>query len=117
MEKKYRAIVEFAELEEFMNVPIKNYSSGMQSRLGFAIAVNSEPDIILVDEILAVGDAKFQLKCRDKMKELQDSGVTFVVVSHSKGSVQMLCNRAILIKDRKIYIDGDIDTVYAEYDK
>lgn len=117
MEEKYDEIVKFAELEEFMEVPIKNYSSGMTARLGFAIAVNSKPDIVIVDEVLAVGDAKFSAKCRDKMKELQKSGVTFVIVSHSKSAVQMLCERAILIRDRKIALDGDIDTVYAEYAK
>lgn len=117
MEEKYDDIVKFAELEDFMEVPIKNYSSGMTARLGFAIAVNSKPDIIIVDEVLAVGDATFRAKCSAKMKELQQSGVTFVIVSHSKTSVKMLCERAIYIKDRKISLDGDIDTVYAEYEK
>ncbi len=117
MENKYDEIVEFSELGEFMNVPIKNYSSGMLSRLGFAIAVNTSPDVILVDEILAVGDAKFRQKCSEKMKELQKKGVTFVVVSHSKGQVEMLCQRAILLRDKKIYVDGDVDTVYKEYEK
>lgn len=117
MENKYDEIVEFSELGEFMNVPIKNYSSGMLSRLGFAIAVNTSPDVILVDEILAVGDAKFRQKCSEKMKELQKKGVTFVVVSHSKGQVEMLCQRAILLRNKKIYVDGDVDTVYKEYEK
>ena len=117
MKNKYDEIVEFSELGEFMNVPIKNYSSGMLSRLGFAIAVNTSPDVILVDEILAVGDAKFRQKCSEKMKELQKKGVTFVVVSHSKGQVEMLCQRAILLRNKKIYVDGDVDTVYKEYEK
>ena len=117
MEQKYDEIVEFAEIKEFMDTPIKNYSSGMMSRLGFAIAVSSKPDIILVYEVLAVGDAKFSQKCSDKMKELQKAGVTFVVVSHSKQAVQMLCERAIFIKDHKIAIDADVNTVYAEYEK
>ncbi len=117
MENKYDEIVEFSELGEFMNVPIKNYSSGMLSRLGFAIAVNTSPDVILVDEILAVGDAKFRQKCSEKMKELQKKGVTFVVVSHSKGQVEMLCQRAILLRKKKIYVDSDVDTVYKEYEK
>lgn len=117
MDKLYEKIVEFAEIKEFMDTPIKNYSSGMLSRLGFAIAVNSCPDIILVDEILAVGDAKFRAKCSAKMKELQKAGVTFVVVSHSRQSVKMLCQRAIFIQDHKILMDGDIDTVYSEYEK
>lgn len=114
---KYDAIVDFAELHDFMEVPIKNYSSGMISRLGFAIAVNTSPDIILVDEILAVGDSKFREKCGRKMKELQEKGVTFVVVSHSKAQVKLLCQRAILIENKKIVLDGDVDTVYAQYEK
>lgn len=117
MEEKYDDIVKFAELEDFMEIPIKNYSSGMTARLGFAIAVNNRPDIIIVDEVLAVGDSAFHEKCSAKMKELQQSGVTFVIVSHSKAAVKMLCERAIYIKDRKIALDGDIDTVYAAYEK
>ena len=116
MEAKYDEIVEFSELGEFMDTPIKNYSSGMTARLGFAIAVNSKPDIIIVDEVLAVGDAKFHLKCNEKMKQLQREGVTFVIVSHSRSAVEMLCDRAVYIKDRKIAIDGDIESVYAMYD-
>ena len=117
MEAKYDEIVKFAELEDFMEAPIKNYSSGMQARLGFAIAVSNRPDIIIVDEVLAVGDAKFHKKCNDKMKELQRDGVTFVVVSHSRAAVEMLCDRAIYIKDRKIALDGDVKAVFAEYEK
>ena len=116
MEAKYDEIVEFSELGEFMDTPIKNYSSGMTARLGFSIAVNSKPDIIIVDEVLAVGDAKFHQKCNDKMKELQREGVTFVIVSHSRSAVEMLCNRAEYIKDRKIAIDGTIEDVYQMYD-
>lgn len=116
MESKYKSIVEFAELENFMNVPVKNYSSGMTSRLGFAIAVSTEPDVILVDEVLAVGDAKFRAKCTKKMEELQNKGVTFVVVSHNKQQVRELCKRAILIKDKKIALDGTVDEIYKAYE-
>lgn len=117
MEEKYDQIVEFSELGEFMETPIKNYSSGMTARLGFSIAVNSKPDIIIVDEVLAVGDAKFHKKCNEKMKELQREGVTFVIVSHSRSAVEMLCDRAVYLKDRKIAVDGDIKTVYEAYEK
>lgn len=116
MESKYRSIVEFAELEDFMSVPVKNYSSGMTSRLGFAIAVSAEPDVILVDEVLAVGDVQFRIKCAKKMEELQKKGVTFVVVSHSKQQVKQLCKRAILIKDKKIALDGTVDEIYNAYE-
>ena len=85
MENKYDEIVEFSELGEFMNVPIKNYSSGMLSRLGFAIAVNTSPDVILVDEILAVGDAKFRQKCSEKMKELQKKALRSSLFRTAKG--------------------------------
>ncbi len=116
MDAKYPSIVEFAELEDFMNVPVKNYSSGMTSRLGFAIAVSTEPEVILVDEVLAVGDARFRTKCAKKMEELQSKGVTFVVVSHSKQQVKQLCKRAILIENKKIALDGTVEEIYSAYE-
>lgn len=115
MEKKYDSIVAFSELENFMNVPIKNYSSGMMSRLGFAIAVDVHPDILLIDEILAVGDAPFQKKCAEKIDELRNSGTTFIVVSHSIQQVNRLCRKAVYLKDGKIVQYGTAKDVSDSY--
>lgn len=104
--EKYDEIVEFAELKDFMNVPIKNYSSGMLARLGFAIAVSMKPDIMIVDEILSVGDIPFQRKCCAKIAELQKSGTTFLLVSHNMYRVKELCQKAVWIKDYKIEKQG-----------
>jgi len=115
MAKKYNSIVEFSELGDFMNVPIKNYSSGMMARLGFSIAVDVKPDILIVDEILAVGDAPFQKKCRTRIKQLQDSGTTFIVVSHSMETLKSLCQKAIWLKDGKIELSGSVAEVSSSY--
>lgn len=115
MEQKYDGIVEFSELDKFMNVPIKNYSSGMLARLGFSIAVDVSPDILIVDEILAVGDAPFQKKCKNRIQQLQENGATFIVVSHSMATIQQLCNRAVWIGDGTIVQYGDVNTVGNAY--
>lgn len=117
MKKKYDSIVAFAELEKFMNVPLKNYSQGMISRLGFAIAVDVNPDILLIDEILAVGDAVFQKKCADKIDELRKNGTTFIVVSHSASQILRLCQNAIYLKDGNVVKYGTAQEVVAEYQK
>ena len=115
MNAKYDSIVEFSELGKFMNVPLKNYSAGMLTRLGFSIAVDVNPDILLIDEVLAVGDAPFQKKCRDKINELKRSGVTFIVVSHSMPSIKSLCERAVWLKDGSIVMQGDTASVADAY--
>lgn len=115
MTKKYESIVEFSELGDFMNVPIKNYSSGMMARLGFSIAVDVKPDILIVDEILAVGDAPFQKKCQIRIKELQKSGTTFIVVSHSIQTVKNLCQKAVWLKNGKMEMYGNINEISAAY--
>ena len=115
MQKKYDSIVEFSELGDFINAPLKNYSSGMISRLGFAIAVDVNPDILLVDEILSVGDAPFRQKCADKIAELKKSGVTFIVVSHSMQSVKDLCEKAVWLKDGRVFMEGDVNEVADAY--
>lgn len=116
MMKKYDSIVEFSELKDFMNVPIKNYSSGMLSRLGFAIAVDISPDILLIDEILGVGDAPFQRKCAERIDALRANGTTFIVVSHSMAQVRRLCQNAIYLKDGVIVKEGTADEVVAMYE-
>ena len=115
MAKKFESIVEFAELKEFMNVPLKNFSSGMLSRLGFAIAVDVQPDILLVDEILAVGDINFRQKCHKKIEEILANGTTIIYVSHAMNEVVRLCKNALWLKDNRMYKYGPSEEVVAEY--
>ena len=112
---KEAEIVEFAELGEFIDVPIKNYSSGMKARLGFSIATVVEPEILILDEVLSVGDAKFRKKCEKKMQGMFDHGVTVLFVSHSLQQVERLCNKAILLDHGQLIAKGDIDEVSAIY--
>ena len=100
--RKLDAIIDFAELDLFIDVPVKHYSSGMYVRLGFSIAVHTDPEIVLIDEVLAVGDARFQHKCLDKIAELRQQGVAIVLVSHDLGSIQSLCEKAIWLEDGRI---------------
>ncbi len=106
IDKKKNDIIEFSELEEFINQPIKTYSSGMQARLAFAVSINIEPDILIIDEALSVGDAAFQRKCFAKIEDIQKRGTTILFVSHSEGSIVNLCSRAIWISNGKQIIDG-----------
>ncbi len=113
--EKYNEIIEFSELGKFIEVPLKNYSSGMKSRLGFAIATIVEPDILILDEVLAVGDAKFKKKCEAKIQSMFDKGVTVLFVSHSLPQVQKICNKAILLERGEIVAQGGIEEVSAIY--
>lgn len=118
--EKYDEIVEFSELGKFINVPVKNYSSGMKSRLGFAIATVVQPDVLILDEVLAVGDAKFRKKCEAKIQSMFDSGVTVLFVSHSLPQVKRICNKGIILDHGKLIAYGDIEdvaTVYKEKTK
>jgi ABC-2 type transport system ATP-binding protein len=115
LEEKYDEIVEFSGLGDFIDVPIKNYSSGMKSRLGFSIATIVEPDILILDEVLSVGDAKFRRKSEKKIMGMFDKGVTVLFVSHSLEQVQRLCNKAILLEKGRIIAQGDIDSVSKIY--
>jgi lipopolysaccharide transport system ATP-binding protein len=112
---KFDEIVSFAELEEFIDTPIKRYSSGMHVRLGFAVAAHLEPDILLVDEVLAVGDAAFQKKCLGKMGEVTHEGRTVLFVSHNMLAVQGLCPRTIWLQDGKLVADDQTDRVISKY--
>lgn len=114
---KFDEIVDFSELKEFINVPLKNYSSGMRARLGFAIATIADPEILILDEVLSVGDAKFRKKSEQKIMEMFERGVTVLFVSHSLEQVQRLCNKAILLQKGHLISFGDIDTVSAAYQK
>ncbi|MDO4554130.1 MAG: ABC transporter ATP-binding protein [Lachnospiraceae bacterium] len=115
LESKYDEIVEFSGLGDFIDVPIKNYSSGMKSRLGFSIATIVEPEILILDEVLSVGDAKFRKKSEKKIIGMFDKGVTVLFVSHSLEQVQRLCNKAILLEKGRIIAQGDIDSVSKIY--
>ena len=117
MEKRFEPILDFCELGDQTDKPLKSYSSGMLSRLGFAIAVNFSPDILLLDEVLAVGDAPFQKKCVEKMKQLQETGTTFIVVSHSTKSIREMCSKAIWIRESKIFDSGDVADIVPKYEK
>lgn len=117
IDSKYDEIVKFSELEKFINVPLKNYSSGMKSRLGFAIATIVEPEILILDEVLSVGDAKFRKKSEKKVTDMFDRGVTVLFVSHSLEQVKRLCNKAIILDHGKMKAFGDIDEVAEIYQK
>ncbi len=120
IKNKFSSIVEFAELENYVDVPLKNFSSGMVARLGFAIAIDVEPDILLVDEILSVGDENFRQKCSQKIEELQKKGVTFIIVSHNMAQIKKLCQRAVWIENGRIVDVGDSKEIcdkYQEYSK
>ena len=117
IQSKYDEIVEFSELGKFIDVPLKNYSSGMKSRLGFAIATIVEPEILILDEVLSVGDAKFRKKSEKKVTDMFDKGVTVLFVSHSLEQVQRLCNKAIILDHGKLVAGGEIKEVSAIYKK
>lgn len=116
-ESKYDEIVAFSELQDFINVPVKNYSSGMRARLGFSIATAVEPDILILDEVLSVGDAKFRIKSEAKIKSMFEKGVTVLFVSHNTDQVRRLCNKAILLEKGRIIARGTADEVCAVYDE
>lgn len=114
---KYKEIVDFSELGHFINVPLKNYSSGMKARLGFSIATAVEPDVLILDEVLSVGDAKFKEKSLNKVKSMFDSGVTVLFVSHNISQVKQICDRAILLNHGEIIAHGDVNDVSELYNK
>ncbi|MCA1828158.1 MAG: ABC transporter ATP-binding protein [Myxococcales bacterium] len=115
MEAKFDGIVAFAELGDFIDMPIKNYSSGMYARLGFAIAQDVEPEILIVDEVLAVGDERFQEKCKARIKDFRTSGVTFVFVSHAHAAVSELCARAAVLHHGRLAFDGHVEQAWERY--
>lgn len=108
-------VTEFAELGDYIDQPVRTYSSGMKMRLGFAINVNIEPDILVIDEALSVGDAKFKKKCKDKINETIKKGTTVLYVSHSKDGVREVCNRAIYLQKGTVIYDGDVETALEVY--
>ncbi len=115
VEEKIDEIAEFAEIGDFINRPVKNYSSGMFVRLAFAVAINTDPDILIVDEALAVGDYRFQAKCYNKFEELKEKGKTILFVSHDVDAVRRFCSRAIWLDNGKTVMDGDVNEVTSKY--
>lgn len=117
IDEKFDEIVDFSELKEFIDVPVKNYSSGMKSRLGFSIATIVSPKILILDEVLSVGDAKFRKKSEKKIMDMFDSGVTVLFVSHSLEQVKRLCNKAMILEKGQLIAYGDIKKVAPKYEK
>ena len=115
LESKIDEIIEFSELGEFIDIPIKNYSSGMLAKLGFSIATSVNPDILIIDEILGVGDVNFKKKSADKIKSLMDGGTTVLLVSHSIPQIRELCDKAIWINKGKIIEIGEVNKVCDHY--
>jgi len=116
MEERYDEIVDFAEIKDFLNVPVRNYSSGMRAKLGFSISTIVDPDILILDEVLAVGDAKFRKKSFKKMMSLiKNQDTTVLYVSHSINQIKKLCNKAILLEEGKMTMNGDAQEVIDRY--
>ncbi len=115
MEKHYDDIVAFSELKDFMDVPVKNFSSGMVSRLAFAIATIGIPDILIVDEVLSVGDFRFQQKCEERIRHMMDLGTTILFVSHSIDQVKSICNKIVWLEHGNVKMLGDVDSVCDAY--
>ncbi len=117
LKEKYDEIVEFSELGEFIDVPLKNYSSGMRSRLGFSVATMVKPQILILDEVLSVGDAKFKKKSEKRIQEMIADGVTVLFVSHSMQQIKRICDKAMILEKGKLIAYGDIDEVLSIYQK
>lgn len=118
IDQRLEDIIAFSELEEFIDNPVRTYSSGMYMRLAFAVAINVDADILLIDEILAVGDAGFQAKCFNRLREIKAKGTTIVIVSHSMGQIEQICDRSIWIHEGEIRAEGipkDVDMQYLDY--
>ena len=115
VDRRFDEIVAFSELERFIDVPVKHYSSGMYVRLGFAVAINMEPEILLVDEVLAVGDVAFQRKCFERIDRMRTDGITLLFVSHSADKVRAICSRAIWLDAGEVIADGAADAVVQRY--
>jgi ABC-type polysaccharide/polyol phosphate transport system ATPase subunit len=115
MEAKFDRIVAFSELADFIDMPVKNYSSGMYARLGFAIAQDVEPEILIVDEVLAVGDERFQEKCKARIRDFRTAGVTFCFVSHNFEAARELCSRSAVLHHGRLAFDGPIEQGWQRY--
>lgn len=115
IEQKFDSIIEFAELKDFVNVPVKNFSSGMYARLGFSIATAVQPDILIVDEVLSVGDFRFQQKCEERIRKMIEEGVTILLVSHDISMIERLCNKVLWLDHGEIKASGKTNKICKEY--
>ena len=115
IDEKYDEIVEFSELREFINAPLKSYSSGMKSRLGFAIATAVKPDVLILDEVLSVGDAAFKEKSEQRILDMMEDGVTVLYVSHSTDRIRKLCNKAIILTKGQVVAHGEVNEICDMY--
>lgn len=115
LQEKFDEIVEFSELGKFIEAPLKSYSSGMKSRLGFAIATAVRPDVLIVDEVLSVGDAAFREKCENRLESMMDEGVTVLYVSHNTASVKRICNKAIILTQGQLVAEGSAEEICRLY--
>lgn len=115
IDEKYDEIVEFSELKEFINAPLKSYSSGMKSRLGFAIATAVKPDVLILDEVLSVGDAAFKEKSEQRILDMMEDGVTVLYVSHSTDRIRKLCNKAIILTKGQVVAHGEVNEICDMY--
>ena len=115
IDERIKTIIEFSELEEFIDNPVRTYSSGMYMRLAFSVAINVDADILLIDEILGVGDANFQIKCFNKLMEIKNNGTTIIIVSHSLGQIEQICERSIWIHEGVVRAEGTPRSVHREY--
>ncbi len=115
IKKRFDDIVAFAEIEDFIDAPVRTYSTGMYMRLGFSVAINVDPDILLIDEVLAVGDESFQKKCTDKIMEFKNKGKTMVIVSHSMAMIKNLCDDAVLVRHGGLFKGKDLDETIGAY--
>ena len=117
LERRFGRIVEFAEMEEFIDVPLMNYSVGMAARLGFAIATDVEPDLLLIDEVFSVGDAAYKSKCEKRIQSFKEKGVTIILVSHDLGLIRETCSRSLFLHHGRIAALGPTDEVVAAYER
>jgi ABC-type polysaccharide/polyol phosphate transport system ATPase subunit len=115
IKRRFDEIVAFADLEEFIDAPVRTYSTGMYMRLGFSVAVNVDPDILLIDEVLAVGDESFQKKCVDKIMDFKARGKTMIIVSHSMSMIRNLCDDAVLVRNGALFRGTSIGDTIAAY--
>jgi lipopolysaccharide transport system ATP-binding protein len=117
IDKKFEAVVDFSEIREAIDAPVQTYSSGMSARLGFACAVHIEPEILLLDEVLSVGDVKFRMKCHQRLSKLRENGTAFILVSHNSHSILNICNTAIYLKKGQLITSGETEAVVNRYEE